>query len=409
MRKPKLRRLERLRIEREGEVLLVLRDPLELCEPFAIDAAYEPVLDALDGQRSVAQVRQSLLMRGIVRVDAEDLEDFVDELEHAGLLDDEHFRARWEAAHLEFVDTEQRLPRRADLLYPADPAQLRSWLAPALPERTKGTATHAGEPAMRWGAKPIALLAPHQPPPRVAQGLRQLLARLPDPSSYRRVVLLATDHAPGLLPHASADKDWVTPLGTLGCDLELLAALDQRLPWLLREQMRLRVSDVLEWTTLLLAALWGPRCPPILPIACGQTRLTTREGAEHGETLALALEELLGKATRAGEVLWWTSAELSHAGPAYGESSLPERETIEALDLELLEPLLEQRASEVAKRCMEREAKRRPSGAAALTTLARMLPSSYRADLVRHELLAAPGQEPGWLGCAHAAFYLGDS
>jgi AmmeMemoRadiSam system protein B len=409
---PKLRRLERLRLRRDDEELLVLRDPLELAEPFAVDVIYEPVLDALDGQRTLAQIRQSLLMRGVVTVELEDLEEFVAELGQVGLLDDDRFRELWSELHEVFVEEEIRAPRRAGLLYPEDPAALREWLAPALPGAGAKGAKGAGakgagakgagaeEVGPGYGGVPIAVVVAHQPPPILAGSLRRLLASLPAPEQYRRVVILATDHAPGLLPYASADKDWATPLGPVACDLELLAKLDARLPWLLREQTRLRSADPIEWATLLLRALWGDRCPPILPLACGQTRLTSQDGAERAHELITELADLLGPATQAGEVLWWTAAELSHVGPAYGHAQLPTREQVEAEDRRLLEPLLDNQPEALARACMERPATSRPSGAAALTTLADVLPSGYRAALLGLDVVPAPGHLPGWIGCA---------
>ncbi|PRQ07480.1 AmmeMemoRadiSam system protein B [Enhygromyxa salina] len=401
---PKLRRLERLRMRRGDEELLVLRDPLELAEPFAIDPGYEPVLDALDGERSLAQVRQSLLMRGLARVELQDLEDFVEDLGDAGLLDDDQFRGAWAAAHESFVDEEIRAPRRAGLLYPDDPESLRAWLSDALPPAartaTPSTGQHAGEaPAPAWLPAPIAVVTPHQPPPSIAEGLRRLLSSLPPPEQYRRIVILATDHTPGLLPYASADKDWATPLGTVACDLELLAKLDQRIPWLLREQTRLRLSDPIEWVTLLLRAMWGDRCPPVLPIACGQTRLTTQDGAQSARELLEVLGELLGESTRAGEVLVWAAAELSHVGPAYGHQELPDRDQVADDDRRVLAPLLDNHPEQLAKQCMERPAASRPSGTACLVTLADLLPAGYRATLVDYRAIPAPGEQPGWIGC----------
>jgi AmmeMemoRadiSam system protein B len=396
---PKLRRLERLRLRRGDEDLLVLRDPLDLAEPFAVDVIYEPVLDALDGQRTLAQIRQSLLMRGLVTVELADLEEFVAELGEVGLLDDDRFRALWSELHDAFVDEEIRAPRRAGLLYPDDPATLREWLSPALPER-RARAEVAEEVGPGYGGIPIAVVVAHQPPPLLAGSLRRLLASLPAPEQYRRVVILATDHSPGLLPYASADKDWDTPLGPVACDLELLAKLDDRLPWLLREQTRLRVADPIEWSTLLLRALWGDRCPPVLPLACGQTRLTSQDGAERARELIGELGSLLGPATRAGEVLWWTAAELSHVGPAYGHAQLPAREQVLADDRALLGPLLDNQPEALARACMDRPAASRPSGASALATLADVLPPSYRAALLGLDVLPAPGDVPGWIGCA---------
>jgi AmmeMemoRadiSam system protein B len=389
-------------MRRGGDELLVLRDPLELCEPFAIDPIYEPVLDALDGQRTLAQVRQSLLMRGLVTVDLEDLDEFVAELGDAGLLDDDRFRELWAMAHAMFVEQELREPRRAGLLYPDDPEQLRAWLAPALPlvrGSTAGPASHAAELPPRYLAPPIAIVTPHQPPPSYAAALRRLLATLPEPEHYERVVILATDHSPGLLPYAACDKDMASPLGSLPADLATLAALDERLPWLLREQVRLRVCDPLEWTVLLLRALWGDRCPPILALACGQSRLTTHDGLAHARELIAALRELLLEPTRAGRVLWWTAAELSHVGPAYGHRELPDAARVERDDRAMLQPLLHNQPEALARALMDQPAEQRPSGGAALVTLAELLPENYRATLLDYTLLPAPGDAPGWIGC----------
>lgn len=388
---------------RGDEQLLVLRDPLELCEPFAVDAIYEPVLDALDGQRTLAQVRQSLLMRGVVEVELDDLDQFVAELCEAGLLDDDRFRELWANAHDEFVERELRTPRRAGLLYPDDPEQLRAWLAPALPQVRPVSSklpSVAAEQATAYLPPPIAIVTPHQPPPSYAAPLRRLLASLPEPEQYQRVVILATDHSPGLLPYAACDKDMGTPFGSLAADLATLAQLDERLPWLLREQIRLRTCDPLEWTTLLLRALWGDRCPPIVALACGQTRLTTSDGLAHARELIATLRELLLEPTRAGEVLWWTSAELSHVGPAYGHPQLPAAEQVERDDRAMLEPLLRNQPEVLAQALMNRPADQRPSGAAALITLAELLPDNYRAAALDYTLLPAPGELPGWMGCA---------
>jgi AmmeMemoRadiSam system protein B len=342
-------------------------------------------------------------MRGIVTVELDDLEDFVAELGELGLLDDDHFRALWSDLHDAFIEQEIRAPMRAGLLYPDEPAALREWLAPALPQtaaatEARGSGVHEHGPG--YESVPIAVVVAHQPPPSQAGALRRLLASLPPPEQYRRVVILATDHAPGLLPYASADKDWATPLGPVACDLELLAKLDDRLPWLLREQTRLRAADPIEWATLLLRAMWGDRCPPVLPIACGQTRLTSQDGAERARELIGELGQLLGPATLAGEVLWWTAAELSHVGPAYGQAQLPTREQVLADDRKLLAPLLDNHPEALARACMDRPAASRPSGAAALATLADVLPTGYRAALWDIDVVPAPGDRPGWIGCA---------
>ncbi len=401
MDRPKLRRVERYPLSREGEALLVVRDPLDLVDPFAIDARYAAVLDALDGSKTLAQIRQSLLLRNLADVDAEDLHEFVDELGEQGLLDDDRFRKRWADVHTEFEHAETRAPRRAGLLYPAEPEPLAAWLAPALPTLGRARGFVASESASVYAAPPIAVIAPHQPPPNVATLVRPLLTMLPEPETWKVVVVLATDHAPGLLPFAATDKDQQTGLGLLRCHLPLIDELEQRVPWLLREQIRQRSADALEWTTLLLRALWGDRCPPVLPLLCGQTLVTRADGSrEQADELFGALESLLGADTAAGRVLWWTAAELGHCGPAFGHPELPTREQVEARDQDLLEPLLAGRTDQLIRRCMDAPPNQRPSGTAALVTLLQMLPVGHRATLVGHQVIPAPGEIPGWIGCA---------
>lgn len=391
MQRPKLRRLERVPLRREDdELVLVLRDPLELVEPFAIDAVYGPVLDALDGQRTVAQVRQSLLMRGVVDVDGDDLEAFVASLAELGLLDDERFRALWARAHDAFVERDVRGARRAGLLYPDDPGELREWLRPALPT---SAAPGARERGPGWAA-PIGLVTPHQRPPDVGAPLSRALAALPPPDAYARVVVLATDHSPGLLPYAACDKDWGTPLGPVPADLEGLAALHERAPWILREQVRLRTSDPAEWATLLMRALWGDRCPPVLVLACGQTRLTTADGRDRGDELLAAL----GVVLEYGPALLWSVAELSHAGPAFGGEPV-EAAVIAERERDMLAPLLDGSPRGFTRHCMDRPPGERPSGVASLSTLAELLPVGYTARLLDHPILPAPGDAVGWIGC----------
>ena len=391
MDRPKLRGLERLRLRRDDEDLIVLRDPLGLCEPFAIDAVYEPVLDALDGQRTVAQVRQSLLMRGRGSVDLDDLLEFVAELGELGLLDDDQFRALWATAHDTFVEQELREARLAGLLYPSEPEQLRAWLGPALPTRA-GSQDHSG------GA-PLAIIAPHQPPPSCAGALRRLLAGLPEPERYNHVVILATDHSPGLLPYAVSDKDLATPLGPVRADLGLLATIEDRLDWPFREQIRLRTCDPLEWSALLLRGLWGDRCPPVLAVACGQTRLTSADALTHAREFDALLHQLLAEPSRAGKVLWWVAAELSHVGPAFGQAELPNPVQLERDNRSMLAALLDNRPHELAASLMDRPANLRASGSAALVALAQQLPPDYRATLLDYQAVAAAGDEPGWIGC----------
>jgi hypothetical protein len=190
--RPKLRRLDRHRLDRDGEALIVLRDPIGLADPVALPAEVGVILDLLDGERTAAQIRHTLIFRGGPRFDADEIEGLIEALAEAWLLDDDAFRERWAALHRDFIDAPLREPIYAGVLYPRDPAQLHELWGALL-----------GAPRLRRSSGEEALLGvvlPHQPFDQISRILDLTLRRLPSPDSLDLIVLLGTDHHPGLTP-----------------------------------------------------------------------------------------------------------------------------------------------------------------------------------------------------------------
>lgn len=394
--RPKLRKLDRTVLRRGDEVLVVLRDPLGIAEPAAFPQEATQVLDMLDGQRTAAQVRQSLFLRGRLSLSVEEVHDLVAELSDAGFLDDDRFRGMWEAARREFIASDVRAPRLAGVLYPEDPTALTAALDGVLPD-----------PAARVtaGSDVIGVLCSYQPIEGKPGALLEATLRgLPRAEDIDLIVILGTDHHPGRLPFAITDKDYGTPLGAVRTDVALVEALERRLPWIRREELRHREAISLELAAVALRHIYGDACPPALPVLCGQTAL--RAGAEEADTDAfLATMEHVLEDRR---VFFWVSAELSHAGPAFGRPLLPP-ESLRALaerDLGCLDSLRAGRPEQLVSRCMEvaDESLGRPSGAAALSTVARLLPVGYRAELIDYLTVRPPGPDEGWVGLVGMRF-----
>jgi AmmeMemoRadiSam system protein B len=211
------------------------------------------------------------------------------------------------------------------------------------------------------------------------------------------VVILGTDHSPGLLPYVATGKRYATPLGIAPAATDIFAALKRRLPWIVREEIRHRDALSVELAVLYLQYLYGTACPPILPILCGQTSLSERAEQETDRFLA-TLEGLVEDSN----MLWWTSAELSHAGQAYGRPSLEPgtRAVLRARDEACLEALRAGRPDRLARHCSTPHPQGRLSGGAAVTTLSRLLPVGYRTEVARYMMVEAPGGTPGALGLA---------
>lgn len=396
--RPRLRAsVERIPLDRDTpagpEPLLVLRDPLGLSEPLAVDRDLAGLLDLLDGTRTQAQLRQSMMMRGEADLRADDLAEFIVALREAGMLDDDEFRARWLEAHDEFMARPHREPWAAGLLYPGQAEPLRAQLDAALPDRSGRLVA---------GASTLAVVCPHQPFDRAASVLDQTLRELPPADEIDTIVVLATDHHPGMLPFAVTDKGYATPLGVCLADVDLVAKLDDRLGWVRREEVRHRTGAPIELSAVVLRWLYGRDCPPILPVLCGRSGLAESE-AEHADDFLAALEMLL----EGRRVLYWAAAELAHAGPIYGRPALDDDRLgqVVAHDEACLDALVDGRIDRFRQRCLEDVPQGRPSGAAALDALVRLLPVGYRAVLGGYDAaLVQEGAATGRVGMAGVRF-----
>lgn len=393
MDRPKLRKVERFAHRREGEELLVVRDPLGLAEPFAIDADLAPVLDMLDGHKSLTQIRQSLLMGHGLDLPLADLTAFVADLQEAALLDDEVFRDRWGEAHADFLEAPERPPTLAGVLYPEHPGSLAAALERAVPSsvtRTQPDSTVLG------------VVVPHEPPERAGSMLDRVLRGLPQPDRLEAVVVLGADHGPGLLPFVVTGKDQGTPLGRVPAAAAIVDALERRVGWASREEIRHRDALSIELAVLYLQQVYGEACPPVVPILCGRTMLEPDDDTQV-ERFIGALDMLLSDR----EILVWVSGELSHAGQAYGRPALDEagRSQIKARDREILEALREGKPDALQRHCAAAHPQGRPSGGPPLCAAARLFPVGYRTELLDYELVDAPGDVPGEVALATARIH----
>lgn len=391
MDRPKLRNVERIPLTRDGQPHVVLRDPMGIAETIAIDADFVPVLDALDGRRTLPQVRQSLLMGRGLDVAQPDLVAFVADLEAAGLLEGDAFRARWLACHDAFLDAPTRAPTLAGTLYPDDPVALRAALRRAF-----------GPPPSTGDARTRAVLLPHGPLEVVDAVVAATLGTLPDPAALDAVVLLGADHHPGLLPFALLDKGYETPLGALPCAQAQCDALLRRVPWLDREAIRHRTAHSLEWAALYLQHAWGDRVPPCIALTCGAAAITGDAGLHDGVAeLVAALDAITDDA----RVLVVATAELTHAGPAYGREPI-DAEALVALeqrDRAVLDAVLRGRTRDVLGAATDVRNQGRPSGLPTLVVLSELV-TGLRGEALAYALAPVPGPAPGWAGLAGARF-----
>jgi AmmeMemoRadiSam system protein B len=397
--RPKLRRLERFYLAGETGNNVVLNDPLGIAPLEKLDTDFEVVLDALDGTKTLAQIRQSLTMMHGLSIPPEDLDAFVRQLDAEGFLEGESFSRLQAAAVSAFDRDDCRATSVAGTLYPDDPVALGALLHEVLPDR-------AGR--FQPGGNTRGVLIPHHDFGAARGVLDPTLRQLPEADEVDLVVVLGTDHAPGMRAFAATDKDYDTPLGLVRTDYELADALFEEVPWLSMESLRHRTAHSVEFACVLLRFLYADRCPPILPILCGRTLLGSEAEYRSRDEL------LAGIATHQGSrrILWWTSAELSHVGDAYGTDQNEEDgrlldvarthdarciQRIKAGDRQALTRALERSPPTV-----------RPSGAAAIDTMTHALGGEVNVDFATYESVQLrfphlPGLS-GWAGLAGIRF-----
>jgi AmmeMemoRadiSam system protein B len=373
MDRPKLRAVERIPLHREGEQLLLLRDGSGIAEPMAIDASWGPLLDRLDGARTREQIRHSLLLGGAPSPSAAELDELLTQLSSAGFLDDEAFRTRWKAIYDDFVEAPTRAGSLAGIAYPDSEPELRLLL---------GLGEAVVDPDV------VGVVLPHSPLHLTADAIREALRRLPDPATLEAVVVVGTDHRGGLTPFVVTAKSFQTPSGTCASHEPLVDALERRVPWIRREELRHRSATTIELALVALHARYGSAMPPVVPLLC--SRDAARGGPECDEFLG-AMESLLHERA----VLWVICAELGHRGPAYGGGRLDETALAAAAELDAVraELFAQGRVEAFVAACLELDPRDRPSGAAALATGLRLVPAGTRAEVVALRRLRPPGPQ----------------
>ena len=397
--RPKLRALERFTLPTPDGGFLVLRDPLGVAPMQKIEKDLEPVLDALDGTKTVSQIRQSLSMVHGLVLDPADFDAFVTQLERDGLLEGPGFLALRAAAVEQFEREDVRAPRAAGVLFPDDPEELAALMGRCLP------APHDRVDADR---STRALLTPHHDFEAAAEVLEPCIRDLPSPDAIDVIVLLGTDHASGMRPFAITDKDYATPLGTVTTDYELADRIFTALPETQIEQLRHRDAHSLEFPAVMLRHLYQDRCPRVLPVLCGRAGFQGRDAP----AARAALVEAITASVDPARIVWWASAELSHVGPAYGHPDGDTSERLRAMarrqDQRCVHHLVAGRRVELDRLLERSPLELRPSGAAAIELLLDALGPEAGAAEARYaaaEVMPQHGPSvTGWAGLVGARF-----
>lgn len=321
----------------DTEPLLVGHDPLEYTpQPFAVPAAASPLLEAMAESHSWDTLWQRLDAAGFPRSPANEraLTRFAQQLDEVYALLSPRFdrrRAEWEA---EYRSSPVRSPALAGICYPSEAHTVHTFL-----DSSFRSAPEASVPA----ARPVAAVLPHIDL-RVGIATYAAAYQVLQELNPELIVLIGTSHYGWHAPYIVTEKDFQTPLGTLPTARELVRQLRQACPKSVTDiDIAHKPEHSLEFHVLFLQHLFGNTVEllPILVTSFGgyvEQRLLPSADSTM-QRVFQTLREIVSRSGR--RVLWIASADMSHIGRKFGDSTdarqlLPEAERHDRALLEAL-------------------------------------------------------------------------
>jgi AmmeMemoRadiSam system protein B len=324
---PRLRPLVIVPFRDQNRELLVISDPLGVIpgQPvLGIEAL--PLLQLMDGSVSIQDLSAALMRESKDLRVANMVRDFVAQLDELLLLDSPRFAKALRQLQQAYHPLEIRSAALEGKAYPADPAELRTFLDARFAEAEKWR-EELNDPRAAENARPRAVLAPHLDPRRagasIARALMEIGTGITRPL---RVVVFGTGHQLLEDSFALTRKHFETPLGRMSCDTAFVDAVAGRLgDGAYRAELAHREEHSIEFQALFLKHRFGDRPVSIVPILCGgfhalvDAGKTPREDAGF-EGLIAAVRE--AEKTLGGDTVYLAGVDFSHVGPRFGDPRL---------------------------------------------------------------------------------------
>jgi AmmeMemoRadiSam system protein B len=335
--RPQLRALEIHPIEYQGEEMFSFRDRQGFAPEVALPQAFGPLLVLFDGTRTAEEIVRDYQLRGGEELPLEFVENFIEQLDEAFLLDSPRFNQHQRDQMSGWNDSSSRPAAFAGLSYPSDPDELRQLLNGFFLEARTLQKTSLPE-----GAKLRGIVVPHIDFGR--GGVVEALAYRPLlKEQFDTFVVLGIAHCGVHYPFCATAKDYDTPYGPCRTDREFLRELQDRVgPQLKSEQWAHKSEHSVEFVAVFLQHLQNLQNAEIVPIICGGFFPEIKSGrspetnptiAEFVQALREVIELWESRGKRVGLI---ASVDLSHVGTQFGDDSIitPRRlQQIETEDL----------------------------------------------------------------------------
>ena len=292
-----------------------------------------PLLALCDGTRDGNGLRASLMIRHGLRLTTESVDQILQGLDEALLLDNARYAEALEEAVEAYRAQPHREPVSAGASYPADAGELRAVLEAYLDEVSGSSRAPAG-----WRG----LVSPHIDFGRGGPVYARVWNRVKDLATAADLaVIVGTDHNGADARVTLTRQHYATPYGTLPTAVGIVEAVAQAVgpEMAFADELHHRGEHSIE-----LAAVWlhhmrdGAPCD-LVPVLCGSFGrfLQGEASPQHAPEIA-SVVNALRDATKGRQVMFVAAADLAHVGPAFGGGPVDfaGRARVQAADDELV-------------------------------------------------------------------------
>ncbi len=337
--KPKLRMVDAKPVVYEGASYLILRDPLGLTEKtLLIPQQFIPILALCDGSRNLAGLRGALAIRYGIYLTRERIEEFLDALDNALLLENSRMRQALAEARRSFRQAPFRRPASAGHSYPEEPAELAAYLQSFL-DTAAGPDLKGEKPAL--DGKIRGLVSPHIDFERGGHVYARVWGQAAEAvRAADLAIIFGTDHYSEGRAFSLTRQSYATPFGALPTDT---ATVDRLAQVIGEDEAFAGELHHCQEHSIELAAVWmhhirGGQPIATVPILTGP--LETIQRQQSGETLKAVLRTLR-QAMRSRRAIVIAAGDLAHVGPAFeGQPVNPEQITqLKNADDELIQAI----------------------------------------------------------------------
>lgn len=316
-----------------GQSLICLQDPQHISDRalFLPPSTYF-IVSLLDGQHSILDIQAEYMRRFGTFFFTEKIEEIIRQLDELLFLEGERFEKALKQKEEDFKRASYREAAFAGKSYEREPERLKAQLSGYFVE-PEGPGPLSGREE-RTGLR--GAIVPHIDFGRggfcYAYAHREI-GQHPLPDSF---IIFGTAHVPTTNPFTLTRKEFLTPLGPLEVDREMVDAIQSQSPFdLMADEMVHRTEHSIEFQCVFLRYLFPePASVRIVPILCGSFHEMIEQGISPMEVLPVrqfieAVKKSVASLKR--RVCCLASADLAHMGLQFGD-----REGISEYDLRIL-------------------------------------------------------------------------